>query len=38
MGDIHTWTFTSDKYSVTIGMIPDDESAQMSYLVVTNPS
>lgn len=36
VGGIHTWTYTSDKYSVTIGLIPDDPTSQMSYLVVTN--
>lgn len=38
VGDIHTWTYTSDKYSVTIGLIPDEPTSQMSYLVVTNPA
>ncbi len=34
LGGIQTWTYTSDEYSVTIGFIPDDETSQMTYLVV----
>ncbi len=30
------WTYTSDEYSVMIGVFPDGESSQMSYLVVPN--
>ncbi len=36
VGGIQSWTYTSDEYSVTIGLIPDDTTAQMSYLVVQN--
>lgn len=35
VGDIHTWTYVSDTYAVTLGMIPDDETSQLSYLVST---
>ncbi len=34
VGGIQNWTYMSDEYSVTIGMIPDDPTSQMSYLVV----
>lgn len=34
VGGIQNWTYTSDQYSVTIGLIPDDPTSQMSYLVV----
>jgi hypothetical protein len=34
MGGLQNWTYTSDEYSVMIGVFPDGDSAQMSYLVV----
>lgn len=36
VGGIQSWTYTSDEYSVTIGLIPDDTTAQMNYFVIPN--
>lgn len=36
VGGIQNWTYTGDEYSVTIGLIPDDPTSQMSYLVIPN--
>lgn len=36
MGGIQNWTYTSDEYSVVIGVFPDGETSQMSYLVIPN--
>ncbi|PKQ14649.1 MAG: hypothetical protein CVT68_10790 [Actinobacteria bacterium HGW-Actinobacteria-8] len=34
MGGLQNWTYMSDEYSVMIGVVPDGESSQMTYLVV----
>ncbi|WP_291378378.1 hypothetical protein [Demequina sp.] len=38
LGGIQTWTYTGEEYSVTIGLVPDDQGSQMSYLVVRTDS